>query len=129
MGRDCMTRQIVYRTASYHQRNGLGRVFAMAAAAIEQAADTVQDATLTFDSDYDRGTSGFANTTGQSDQMAVLWGTCPHCCLVVPFIKSDDPADWLDLAQRKTMKVDIHAYDTAGVAGGADSIVIERQAF
>ncbi len=129
MGTDCMVREIVYRTQNYAQRNGLGRVFAVAPGPLEIASDTVQDSTLTFDSDYDRGTWAFANAQGTTDQFAIGWGTCPHCCLVIPFIKSDDPADWLDLAMRKTMKVDIHAYDTSGATGGADAIVIERQVF
>jgi len=129
MGTDCMVRGIVYRTQNYAQRNGLGRVFAVAPGPLEIAADTVQDSTLTFDSDYDRGTWAFANAQGTTDQFAIGWGTCPHACLLIPFVKGDDPADWLDLAARKTMKVDIHAYNTSGATGGADAIVLERQVF
>jgi hypothetical protein len=126
MGRDVMVRGIVYRTASYHQRNGLGRTFAMASGGLELAADTVIDKPLTWDSDYDRSTWGFANSTGESDQMAVGWGTCPHGQLWIPFTDDMDPNEWIDLAARKTMKVDVHAYNTSGATGGACSIVLER---
>jgi hypothetical protein len=128
-GTDCMVRQIVYRTQNYAQRNGLGRVFACAPGPLEIAADTVQDSTLTFDSDYDRGTWAFANAQGTTDQFAIGWGTCPHACLEIPFIDSEDPADWIDLAQRKTMKVDIQPSSSSGATGGASAIVIERQVF
>ncbi len=128
-GTDVMVREIVYRTLNYAQRSGLGRTFAVASGALEIAADTVRTSCLTWDSDYDRGTWAFANATGTSDQFGIGWGTCPHACLEIPFIMSDDPADWVDLAMRKTMKVDIHAHDTSGDTGGADAIVIERQVF
>lgn len=128
-GADCMVRGIVYRTQNYAQRNGLGRVFACAPGPLEIAADTVQDSTLTFDSDYDRGTWAFANAQGTTDQFAIGWGTCPHACLEIPFVDSDDPADWPDLATRKTMKVDIQPSSSSGATGGASAIVIERQVF
>jgi len=129
-GRNLVTHGISYHDPSDHRLNGLGRLFAMASGAIEITANTVQDACLTWDSDYDRGSSGFANTTAtQANQMAVYIGTCPHACLEIPFIDSDDPADWLDLAERKTMKVDIHHHSSGGCTGGACSIVLERQVF
>ena len=126
MGRDVMVRGIVYRTKNYAQRNGLGRTFAVAHAPLEIAADTVVSTDLTFDSDYDRATWAFANTNAQADQFALGWGTCPHGCLWVPFTDDLDPDQWIDLAARKTMRVDVHAYNTAGATGGACSIVIER---
>ena len=126
MGRDVMVRQIVYRTQNYAQRNGLGRTFAVASGALEIAADTVQDSGLTFDSDYDRATWAFANAQGTTDQFALGWGTCPHGQLWIPFTDDMDPAEWIDLAARKTMKVDVHAYNTSGATGGACSIVLER---
>jgi len=126
MGRDVMVRQIVYRTQNYAQRNGLGRTFAVASGALEIASDTVQDSGLTFDSDYDRATWAFANAQGTTDQFALGWGTCPHGQLWIPFTDDMDPTEWIDLAVRKTMKVDVHAYNTGGATGGACSIVLER---
>lgn len=129
MGTNLIHYQIPYRTAQYAHRNGFGRVYGYAVGEQPVATDTAKTVITTVDPDYDRGTWILDGSSTVGNASIIGIGTCPHCCLEIPFVNSLDPADWIDLAARKTMKVDIHAHDTAGAAGGADSIVIERQVF
>jgi hypothetical protein len=127
MGRDVMVYQIPYRTARYAQRNGLGRCFAYAHGPQSASDTTAETAIATINTDYDRGTWGLAGSGTLGNDSFIGIGAAPHAVLWVPFNLSDDPADWIDLASRKTLKVDIHAYNTSGATGGACSLILERQ--
>lgn len=127
MGRDLMVYQIPYRTGRYHQRNGAGCIFAYAHGPQSASDTTAETAIATLDTNYDRGTWGLAGSGSLGNDSIIGIGVCPHALLWIPFNFSDDPADWIDLGERKTLKVDIHAHDTGGAAGGACSIVLERQ--
>jgi hypothetical protein len=56
----------------------------------------------------------------------IFTGIAPEECAFFRFDQQDDPATWLDPAEMKTVKCDIHTRNSSSAASGTNKIILDR---
>jgi hypothetical protein len=124
-GMDVLTGAESYHTDAYGFRNGLAQTFYKAGAYLSH--DGGQS---TYAPDFVPGEDSQTQTRqadGDSDQISALFaGIAPEGCLWFDWTKPDEPTNYLDTAQEKTVKLDLEIGTGAAHADATINILLDR---